>query len=159
MPLYEVECRCGNREVYSSARRGWGDALICDECGSEVRVLMAPANFGGDLADRPIPVNQVGRTFRNARDLDAWCDRNNCEVVSKTDSTWREIRDQARQDHVDMVREEGYRDIEDKRQRLKRGRVDRVRAAQEKQMSEYHQQYGSSGSQTVEAAFGPVQES
>lgn len=111
MPLYEYRC-ANSRHPLTTAYRSISrrhDPLACGTCGAETsKIISIPAGFQG--FEVPIPVKQLGRTFANAAELDAYCEANNLEVRSSSSPAARAFVDAAIEDAQEQCREEGYRD-------------------------------------------------
>lgn len=112
MPLYEYRCTADHNHPLTTAYRPIGrrrDPLACDTCGAETeKAISVPMGFQG--FENPIPVKQLGRTFANAKELDAYCEANNLEVRSSSSPAARAFVDAAIEDAQEQCREEGYRD-------------------------------------------------
>ena len=157
MPIWRIDCECGcdtsKRLTFSSRENDYGGLVPCADCGNLASPMPAIRAVTGC---KEININQIGKKFSNAAELDKYCEQNDCEAVSKGSKKWQDFKDRARQGHLEQVQSEGYRDIADKRNRWKRDKVDRARAVQQKKIDKYHDTHGSSGKQTAEKAYGSV---
>ncbi len=157
MPIWKIRCSCGGessrRITYSTREEEYGGLVPCLDCGELNKPMPAIKAVTGVTE---ITINQIGKKFSSAAELDRYCEQNDCEAVSKDSKKWRDFKDSARKGHLDQVKAEGYRDIADKRNRWKGDKVDRARAVQQKKIDSYHDKHGSSDKQTVEKAYGSV---
>ena len=157
MPVWRIDCECGcetsKRLTFRKREEEYGGLVPCINCDTLNKPLPAIRAVTGCTE---IEIKQIGKKFANSAELDKYCEDNDCEAVSSSSSRWKKFKDSARQGHLDQVKAEGYRDIDDKRNKWKAQKVDRVRANQQKKIKEYHDTHGSSGKQTVEKAFGSV---
>jgi len=157
MPVWRIDCECGcetsKRLTYNRREEEYGGMVPCINCDALNNPLPAIRAVTGC---KEISIKQIGKTFSNAAELDKYCAENDCEAISKDTKRWKDFKDSARQGHLDQVKAEGYRDIEDKRNNWKKQKVDRVRANQEKSIEKYHDTHGSEGKQTVEKAYGSI---
>jgi hypothetical protein len=157
MPVWRIDCECGcdtsKRITFKRREEEYGGLVPCINCDSLNNPLPAIRAVTGCTE---IEIKQIGKNFSNAAELDKYCEENDCEAVTPNSKKWRDLKDRARQGHLEQVRAEGYRDIADKKNRFKKEKVDRVRANQQKKIDAYHSKHGSSGKQTVEKAYGSV---
>ena len=155
MPIYAINCACGCGELitFGSERHAWGDTVRCPECGELCTVHVAPSNVAGLTTGRGFYSAQADRVFQNAREADAWAAARGLVAISPKSETWRRIKYDAREDHEDMVRGAGFRDVDDKRRNWDRRKGEILRAAQEREIETYHDEHGSEGRQTPEQAF------
>jgi len=158
MPIWKIACDCGGdsstRLTFSKREEEYGGRVPCSICGELNDTRPAIKAVTGVTE---IQIKQVGRTFSSSAELDKYCEANNCEAVSKDSKRWRDFKDSAKRGHQEQVKAEGYRDIDDKRNKYKAEKVDRVRASQQKKIDAYHNKHGSADKQTVEKAYGSVE--
>lgn len=157
MPIWRIDCECGcetsKRLTFKSREEKYGGLVPCIDCGKLNSALPAIRAVTGCTE---IEIKQIGKKFSNAAELDKYCEQNDCEAVTPNSKRWRDFKDRARQGHQEQVQAEGYRDIDDKRNKWKKQKEDRVRATQQKKIDSYHDKHGSSNKQTVEKAYGSV---
>lgn len=157
MPIWRIECECGStsskRLTFKRREEEHGGLVPCINCDALNSPLPAIRAVTGVTE---ITIKQIGKKFSSSAELDKYCAENDCEVVSNDSKRWRDIKDSARQGHQEQVKAEGYRDIDDKRNKWKKQKVDRVRANQQKTIDKYHDKHGSSDKKTVEKAYGSV---
>tara|TARA_S200002703_G_scaffold35810_2_gene30903 strand:+ start:6687 stop:7163 length:477 start_codon:yes stop_codon:yes gene_type:complete len=157
MPVWRIKCECGSdtstRLTFKKREEEYGGLVPCVSCDDLNNPLPAIRAVTGC---KEISIKQVGQNFANAAELDRYCEENDCEAVAPNSKRWQDLKDQARQGHMEQVKAEGYRDIDDKRNKRKQQKVDRVRANQQKTIDKYHDNHGSSGKKTVEQAYGSV---
>ena len=157
MPVWRIECECGSdtskRLTFSRREEEYGGLAPCINCDKLNKPLPAIRAVTGCTE---IEIKQIGKKFANSAELDKYCEQNDCEAVAPDSKRWKDFKDRAKQGHLEQVKAEGYRDIDDKRNKWKKEKVDRVRATQQKKIDSYHEKHGSSGKQTVEKAYGSV---
>jgi hypothetical protein len=110
MPVYDFmePCpNCGETEVWEMKVID-GPDLVCD-CGAPATKKMSAAAFTGVGNDRRIYSKQLGKSFANAKELDAYCEANGMVAVSNGSTEWREVVDGSKQDAEDMAVKMGYR--------------------------------------------------
>mgnify|MGYP003133771239 FL=1 len=152
MPIYDINCECGNRSTLDRVR---DDGLaLCDECGA-----MAPRSrvyrvaFTGEFhtASSEFVSKQLGKTFSSKAAFDRYLEDNDMHVMS--DSERRNFKDDVRSRNDQAARDQGYRDREDRLTKIKD--VDHLRdsvaAARQKQIDAYTDKHRSEGKATVES--------
>ena len=153
MPIYEFQkrCRCGEVELWTSEIIEKVD-IVC-ECGRSAKKALSLFSFGGDLGgygQGGIHVQQLGKTFKNAKDLDAWCAENDCHVEDRTAKAWTSIEDEVRDLCEDEAHELGYVDWEHRQTKRKEDSRMHVAEARTKKINKYTDKHGSEGKATVE---------
>jgi hypothetical protein len=107
------------------------------------RLLPSRFSFGGDMeTGKEIVSTQLGRTFKSARELDQWCDDNNCDVVSNDSSAWRDQVDQAAAWREEGAVAAGYRDAQHEKADIKENLRDIQAANREASIKDYVSEHG-----------------
>ena len=120
MPIFAIQCVCGDDTTFYHAHHYERDVeaglfdrehILC-HCGEVAeRRNNIPAKPKNPLKSA-IHIDQIGRTFKNAKELDKWAEENNKEVVVNSSPEWQEQKWHARQAAEDAAKEQGYRDVE-----------------------------------------------
>ena len=155
MPIYEFQtpCVCGETELWAS-RVVDGPHIVCD-CGRPAKKALSLFSFGGDLegdGTGSIHVKQLGRSFKNAKALDSWCEQNNCHVENRTSKAWTGIGEYARGLCEEEAKELGYRDWDHRQAKRKEDARMHVAEARAKKIKKYTDKHGSDGQATVDDA-------
>tara|TARA_R110002012_G_scaffold103998_2_gene244112 strand:- start:868 stop:1362 length:495 start_codon:yes stop_codon:yes gene_type:complete len=155
MPIYEFQapCECGEKELWAS-RVIDGVDITC-ECGRPALKALSLFSFGGDLegdGGGGVRVQQLGRTFKNAKALDAWCAENNCHVENRNSKTWTSMEDEVRDLCEDEAKELGYRDWDHRQAKRKEDSRMHVAESRAKKIKKYTDEHGSDGKATVDDA-------
>jgi len=128
MPLYDAKCtEHGKLEVFqllSDFHKG----LECPECGRSMLRVVSPVVQSGPSEDRPLRINQIGKTFTsNAQVRDYLKENPDCEMVSSSSSSWKELKHEARNSADEYYREKGYKDKEDYRSNIRKDLAEQKR--------------------------------
>jgi predicted nucleic acid-binding Zn ribbon protein len=146
MPIYDITCPCGNAQTLDQVRDG--GLALCDECGA-----MAPRSrvyhvaFQGEFhtASSEFHSKQLGQTFASRQAFERHLEENNMFVMS--DAERQDFKDTVRSKNDDAARAQGYRDREDRLQKM--ANVDHARdsvaAARERVAKNYASAHGSEG--------------
>ena len=150
MPIYELPAHadtsgepCAGRESFM-LRCAEGPFVPCDECDMMVEKLMPSRfSFGGDTeTGKPIVSKQLGRTFKSARELDNWCEENNCVAVNNDSTEWRSQVDEAAGWREEGAIAAGYRDAEHEKVSIKENLRDIQAANREASIKTYVDDFG-----------------
>lgn len=137
---YTLACGCGFAgEVFAYTDEIFVDEggytqVACPDCDAVQRPQTPRFRINqGDLEGRPIHAQQLGRTFKNSKDMDAYCKQNGLVVDTAGSAGFRKFKDDAREAAEEMYREAGYRDKDDfqRRSRNREEMAERVQAARE----------------------------
>jgi len=137
MPVYDITCpECGPVDdvftrLSTVEERG---GVVCKNCGAigEKRITLGHGGIVGVWTDKPLVSKQLGRSFSSAKELDAYCEKNNLAPVSNKSKAWETVRDKAREEHLDQIKEEGYHSREEKKKHWEDDRVERLRDSRKK---------------------------
>ena len=155
MPIYEFQerCECGEKELWTA--EVIGDVELVCECGRPAKKALSMFYFGGDLdgdGQGGIHVQQLGRTFKNAKELDSWCEENNCHVEDRTSKAWTAIEDEVRDLCEEEAQELGYIDHDHRQSKRKEDARMHVAEVRARKIQEYTDKNGSEGKATVDDA-------
>ena len=155
MPMYRHAPHAGCDNTESVVRPADTDRVRdnnvqCDECDAWVPRWSARVSFNGDLSSPEAQVTsaQLGRTYRNRREMDRDLDRRGLRVLSSSEASeqyWH-----ARESAEQVARSQGFRDIDDMRARA--GSRELVAAARERAASEYADKYGTNNRASADSS-------
>jgi len=120
--LYEGECSAHGRfeEVQSVNEYVLNAGLLCPKCGHKARtVLHAPPTIG-PMPSKPLVIDQIGQTFHSrAEEREYFKRRPDRRIVDPSDSSFLKLKDKAREDAEKMATRQGFRDLDDRRVKVK----------------------------------------
>jgi len=122
MPLYKIDCpRCGSDEGFSTLkeREAQGDRVECYECDTLCKVLIAPVRGACITSDKPLYSSSLDMTFTSMSSLEKYCEGKGYTVDSPTSTRAIQHKWEAKENHVQMCRNEGFRDPADRTNRAK----------------------------------------
>ncbi len=133
MPLYDARCDThGLMEVFQTLAE-FREGLKCPECGEPMKRIVSPVTQSGPSDDRPLRINQIGKTFTTKGQLKEYLKQNpDCEMVSSKSSAWKNFKHEARENADVYYKKKGYRDKEDYRRKIHKDMAEQKREAASK---------------------------
>tara|TARA_R110002020_G_scaffold255665_5_gene469426 strand:+ start:1094 stop:1519 length:426 start_codon:yes stop_codon:yes gene_type:complete len=131
--LYEGECRhgCGRFEDVLKLAEYEADGLLCPECGLQARTIINATLTVGPMPSKPRVIEQIGQSFTSRAEERAYfAKRPDRRVVGADDSAFINHRDQAREKADKKAKLMGYRDHDDRTQKVKADNAKRKKIAQ-----------------------------
>jgi len=133
MPLYEGECRhgCGRFEEVMKLYEYESDGLLCPECGLHARTIICATPTIGPMPSKPRVIDQIGQSFTSRGEERAYFEKHpDRKVVAPNDPAFINHRDQAREKADKKAKTLGYRDHDDRTQKVKADNATKQRIAQ-----------------------------
>tara|TARA_R110000824_G_scaffold241029_2_gene429747 strand:- start:352 stop:654 length:303 start_codon:yes stop_codon:yes gene_type:complete len=95
--------------------------------------IVSPVAQAGPSEDRPLRINQIGKTFTTQGQLKEYLKENpECAMVSSSSSQWKDLKHSAREDAEDHYKQQGYKGKEDYRQNIHKDMAEQKREAASK---------------------------
>lgn len=159
MPLYPIDCPCGSIEGWSRKPLP-SDAteVECFECDNVVPIgkwknCQMPAVHGLNYMDEGLKGRyhkQAGRHFTSSKEMEAWAESKNYDIVDSSDKAWTSIKAENRA-HADReAKTEGFDGMDDRRVQIKENSVDYMHAAAQKKIDKHHDEHGTEGMKTTD---------
>lgn len=126
MPIYDMRCGdCGVVELYLSLAEKQaeidGAVVSCPECNAGLSSFIVPIPIVGPMPSKPFKVGYAGIECDSASQLRKYKANNPTEhFLDKNDRTWTNHYDDVREKCEAGAKAQGYTDLEDKRQRVKK---------------------------------------
>lgn len=123
MPLYDVRCTdgCGYfNDIFAVLAEA--NKISCPSCGKPVVRLIRPVATVGPMPSKPLRVDQIGRTFESNEELRDYQRKNgDVEILSSSSNKWQKHKDTARNKAEKRAKQQGFRDLDDKRDHFRKG--------------------------------------
>ena len=156
--IVKIECECGGADGY----RIDSDTATCWDCDKlNERILTAP-NIGGKMWNNGdgdsggIYVKQAGQRFHSEKEMVAWADSNDLEMVAPDSQRWRGIKDHNKDQADADARRDGFSTAKERSDLIKNNKKDMLARARQIKMDKYHDEHGSEDKKTLEDAFGSL---
>lgn len=122
MPTYKGVCEEHGEGDYFLSMQGYMEnGLKCGECGKEARTVIQPVRTIGPSFDRPLVLDQIGKTFTSKSEADAYFKAHpGRAIVAKNDSGFVKLRDTAREKAETKARAQGFRDLDAKKNHMRK---------------------------------------
>lgn len=153
MPIYRVNCPCGETEVFTRAVVD-GASVVCD-CGRTTRKLPATFAFSGEFhtASSEYHNHQLGMTFESTAAFERYIAGQGLVLSSAEEG--KAMKDEAHESADTWAKKQGYRDRDDQVAKMKDPNHvrDRVAANRETQAQAYADEHGSEGKQAADSDY------
>ena len=121
MPMYDLRCLadCGYfYDVYLPLAE-YGNAK-CPSCAGPMRTALRAVATVGPMPSKPLVIDHIGRTFHSRGEWNEYQRQNpDVQILSAESNHWKNHRDKVRNIANDKARKQGYRDLADKKIKLK----------------------------------------
>jgi hypothetical protein len=129
------------------------DPEACRECEApDAQRTYQPLGITGKEWPGGKHSKQLGRTFESAAEVDAYCEKEGLEPVSRNSRAWQGMINRNREAREVEAKAEGFSDAESRNRSLKENAKDHVATAREAKIKEYHDEHGNEGKRNVDDA-------
>lgn len=133
MPLYDARCPDHGRQEIFQVLAHFEDGLFCPLCDKEMLRIVSPVAQSGPSEDRPLRINQIGKSFTTQGQVKEYLKENpDCEMVSAKSKSWKDLKHAAREGADEQYRQQGYKDKDDYRQNIRKDMAEQKREATSK---------------------------
>ena len=133
MPLYDARCPDHGRQEVFQLLAHFEDGLVCPICEKAMLRIVSPVAQSGPSEDRPLRINQIGKTFTTQGQVKEYLKENpDCEMVSSSSKSWKDFKNSARDSADKQYKQQGYKDKEDYRKNVRKDMAEQKREATSK---------------------------
>lgn len=128
MPLYDARCPDHGRQEVFQLLAHFEDGLVCPICDKTVLRIVSPVAQCGPSEDNPLRIKQIGKTFTTQSQVKEYLKENpDCEMVSSSSRSWRDLKHTAREDADAHYKQQGYKDKDDYRKNIHKDMAEQKR--------------------------------
>jgi hypothetical protein len=123
MPLYDVHCpACGLEEddVCVSLADWKPEGIPCSACTGMAKRKLYPIASPGPCDDKPLVVEQIGRTFTSQKQVDAYEKASGNCLVAPNDTSFTRNHDMAHEKADAKARKAGHSDFRARQKTMKK---------------------------------------